>query len=31
VLGIKLELLKGRNVWIDALDALARRSTGGRA
>lgn len=24
VLGIKLEVLKGRNAWIDALDALAR-------
>lgn len=26
VLGIKLELLKGRNVWIDTLDALAKGS-----
>jgi tetraacyldisaccharide 4'-kinase len=24
VLGVKLEILKGRNLWIDALDALAR-------
>ena len=24
VLGIKLEILKGRNAWIDTLDALAK-------
>jgi hypothetical protein len=31
VLGIKLELLKGRNVWIDTLDGLAKQAAGERA
>jgi tetraacyldisaccharide 4'-kinase len=30
VLGIKLELLKGRNVWIDTLNALALKASGDR-
>jgi len=30
VLGIKLEILKGRNHWIDTLDALAKSSGRGR-
>ncbi len=30
VLGIRLEILKGRNVWIDALDALAKDAEGAR-
>src|SRR5205823_1438400 len=31
VLGIKLELLKGRNVWVDALSELAESARGRRA
>ncbi len=31
VLGIKLDLLKGRNVWIDTLNALALKAEGARA
>jgi tetraacyldisaccharide 4'-kinase len=30
VLGIKLEILKGRNQWIDTLDALAKSGEEGR-
>jgi len=31
VLGIKLELLKGRNIWIDTLNSLALKAEEGRA
>jgi tetraacyldisaccharide 4'-kinase len=31
VLGIKLDLLKGRNIWIDTLNELAVRAEAGRA
>ncbi len=31
VLGIKLDLLKGRNVWIDTLNELAQRAGAGRS
>ena len=31
VLGIKLELLKGKSLWTDALDALGARASGERA
>jgi tetraacyldisaccharide 4'-kinase len=31
VLGIKLDLLKGRNIWIDTLTALAEKAGGRRA
>jgi tetraacyldisaccharide 4'-kinase len=31
VLGIRLDILKGRNVWIDTLDALAKEAEGARS
>jgi hypothetical protein len=30
VLGIKLDIVKGRNIWIDTLDALAKTATEGQ-